>query len=121
MGPSAEDPTVWKELWPDGENVTDFVNRWSGGKFGKRIESFEDFGAELIENTVMRLLSTEDNLMQIHVTHDLSQMCTLRILFGRELVKDDREPFLGGIGITIEEGVPILFVKGETVALEQFQ
>lgn len=120
MGPNTLDPEIWKELWPDGENVTDFVNRWASGEFHNRLEPFNEFGEELIEKTVKRLLASEDNAMQVHVTHDLSQMCTLRILFDRALVGKDREPFLGGVGITIEDKNPILFAKGKTVILSQF-
>lgn len=120
-GPNTDDVTVWKNLWPDGENVTDFANNWIDGKFGQRIESFEEFGAELIDNTVKRLLSTKGNIMQIHATHDLSLMCTKRILFDRALTLDDREPFLGGIGITVEDSIPILFVKGKTSAIDPVQ
>lgn len=113
MGPNTIDSEVWKELSPDGQNVTDFVNRWSDGEFENRLESFNEFGGALIKHTLKRLLATEDNSVHIHVTHDLSQMCTLRILFDRPLVEKDREPFLGGVGATIEDGRPILFVKGE--------
>jgi len=121
MGPNTIDSEVWKELMPDGQNVTDFVNRWAESEFENRLEPFEEFGRELIKKTVERLLSTEDNSMQIHVTHDLSQMCTLRILFDRPLVKEDREPFLGGIGITLKNRKPTLFVKGEIYPLNNYQ
>ncbi len=121
MGPDTIDSEVWKELMPDGQNVTDFVNRWVEGEFENRLEPFEKFGRELIKNTVGRLISTGDNSMQIHITHDLSQMCTLRILFDRPLVKEDREPFLGGIGVIRENRKPVLFVKGEIYHLDDFQ
>lgn len=117
-GPFASDQTVWKNLQPDGQNVTDFVNKWRDGEFDGKLESFDEFTNELKKNTVQRFLSIENNLMQIHATHDLSLMCTKRILFNRPLKLDDREPFQGGIGVTIEKGTPILFVSGETITLD---
>jgi len=120
VGPNTFDREVWKELMPDGQNVTDFVNRWYNGEFDDRIEPFIEFVSKLIEKTVKRLLAIEDNSMQVHVTHDFPQMCLLRILFDRELICKDREPFLGGIGVTRENGEPILFVKGEIHHLDNF-
>jgi hypothetical protein len=120
VGPNTFDREVWEELWPDGENVTDFVNRWYNGEFDSKLEPFNEFGDELIEKTIRRLLATEDNSMQVHVTHDFPQVCLLRIIFDRELICKDREPFLGGIGVTRENGKPILFDKGEIYHLDKF-
>ena len=111
IGPEYTDRSVWTNLNSNGENVTEFVNRWADDEF-KGIEPFSEFRVRLMEDTVKHLLSVEDNLMQIHVTHDLAMMCTKRILFNRPLTWNDREPFLGGFGVTIEDGVPLLFVAG---------
>ena len=51
--------------------------------------------------------------MHIHVTHDLSLMASKRIFFDRPLIWDDREPYLGGLGVTLKAGRAILFVAGK--------
>lgn len=117
IGPEYSDRTVWSNLHPNGENVTEFVNKWADGEF-EGIEPFDEFKVRLIDDTVKRFLSLRDNQMHIHVTHDLALMCTKRILLDRALTRDDREPFLGGIGLNMENGVPLLFVAGSIEPLE---
>jgi len=57
--------------------------------------------------------------MHVHVTHDLSLMAAKRMLFERPLVWQDREPFLGGLGMTLKENNPILFVDGEEIEIDK--
>jgi len=112
IGPEYTDRNVWNNLHPNGENVTEFVNDWADNKF-EGIEPFNEFSIRLMEDTMKRLRSVTDNMMHIHVTHDLAMMCTKRILLNRPLTRDDRVPFLGGLGITLNNGAPILFTAGK--------
>jgi len=110
IGPEYSDRDVWLNLNSNGENVTEFVNMWADDEF-EGIEPFNEFSVRLIDDTVRRFLALKNNMMHIHVTHDLALMCTKRILFGRPLTRDDREPFLAGLGISIQDKTPILFVS----------
>ena len=116
IGPEYMDRSVWKNLHPNGNNVTEFVNRWADGEF-EGIEPFNEFRVRLIEDTVKRFLSINDNQMHIHVTHDLALMCMKRILLDRALTRDDREPYLGGIGVTRSSSDIQMFVSGQTYSL----
>ena len=116
IGPEYTDRTVWSNLHPNGENVTEFVNKWADGEF-EGIEPFDEFKVRLIDDTVKRFLSLRDNQMHIHVTHDLALMCTKRILLDRSLTRDDRVPYLGGLGVTQIKSVAELFVDGEKIVL----
>lgn len=116
IGPEYSDRAVWQNLHPNGENVTEFVNSWADEEY-EGIEPFSEFKVRLMEDTLKRLLSVKDNLMQIHVTHDLAMMCTKRILFDRALTRDDREPFLGGLGATMTESGVALFVAGNSITI----
>jgi len=116
IGPEYSDRIVWSNLHPNGENVTEFVNSWADGEF-EGIEPFDDFKVRLMDDTVKQFLSLKDNQMHIHVTHDLALMCTKRILFDRALTRDDREPYLGGLGVFQKESVVKLFVAGESVTI----
>jgi broad specificity phosphatase PhoE len=104
---------VWKNLNPNGENVTEFVNRWADGEF-EGIEPFNDFKARLMNDTLKRLLSIDEPQLHIHVTHDLSLMSAKRTFFNRALTWNDREPYLGGIGVTIIGPTPTIFVRGKS-------
>jgi len=109
IGPEYSDRDVWQNLNSNGENVTEFVNMWADDEF-EGIEPFSKFGVRLMDDTVKRLLSVKDNMMHIHVTHDLALMCTKRILLDRPLTHDDREPYLSGLGISLKDEIPTLFV-----------
>jgi broad specificity phosphatase PhoE len=117
IGPEYSDRNVWLNLNSNGENVTEFVNDWADNKF-EGIEPFNEFSVRLMDDTVKRLLSVKDNKMHIHVTHDLAMMCMKRILFDRPLTREDRVPYLGGLAITLKDGVPILFASGKTKILD---
>ena len=117
IGPEYSSRKVWENLNPNGENVTEFVNRWANDEF-EGIEPFEDFRKRLMNDTIDRFQSIHDNQIHIHVTHDLALMCTKRILLDRPLTHDDREPYLGGLGITIDTGNPILFVASTSNTLK---
>jgi broad specificity phosphatase PhoE len=116
VGPEYSDRDVWSNLNSNGDNVTEFVNDWADNKF-EGIETFDKFSVRLMEDTVNRFLSVKDNMMHIHVTHDLAMMCIKRILLDRPLTRDDRVPFLGGVAITLKEKIPILFVAGKIKTL----
>lgn len=117
IGPEYSDRDVWVNLNSNGDNVTEFVNDWADNKF-EGIEPFDEFSVRLMDDTLKQLLAVNDNTMHIHVTHDLAMMCTKRILFDRPLTRDDRVPYLGGLGITLKNGIPILFAAGKTTTLE---
>ncbi|MGY5872071.1 MAG: histidine phosphatase family protein [Candidatus Thorarchaeota archaeon] len=116
IGPEYSEREVWLNLNSNGENVTEFVNIWADDEF-EGIEPFNEFKVRLMDDTVRRLLSVKDNMMHIHVTHDLALMCTKRILFDRPLTREDREPYLGGLGITVKDHQVELFVAGELVTI----
>jgi broad specificity phosphatase PhoE len=104
---------VWKNLNPNGENVTEFVNRWADGEF-EGIEPFDEFKVRLMNDTLKRLLSLEEPQLHIHVTHDLSLMSAKRTFFDRALTLNDREPYLGGIGVTVIGSTPVIFSKSKS-------
>ena len=112
VGPHVIDKEVWSELHPDGKNVTDFVNRWVEGGFRDRIEPFDSYQRRLMDDTVKKLISLEEPTIHIHITHDLAMMAVKRMIFGRPLVKEDREPYLGGLGVIIKDS-SVLFFTGE--------
>jgi broad specificity phosphatase PhoE len=116
--PEFDDEAVWENLQPDGENVTQFVNRWADGEFGNMIESFKSYRARLLEATIDRLRSENESVMHIHVTHDLALMSIKRILLQRTIGNQDREPYQGGICISINrEGVSHLYNSEEVTRL----
>lgn len=117
VGPQVIEEEVWRNLHPDGRNVTDFVNTWVDGGFGERMELFDDYQDRLLGDTVKRLTSLKENIMHIHVTHDLALMSAKRILLKRPLVPEDREPYLGGLGVTFTGSEILLNVAGNTSSL----
>jgi len=119
VGPEYTDNTVWKNLHPNGENVTEFVNRWASGEFEGRIESFNEFQERLMDDTVRRLTSLKVNQVHIHVTHDLALMCAKRTLSGRVLTEEDREPYLGGVAIAFKNSNLRIFMTGESEQLRK--
>jgi len=102
--PEIKDSDVWDELQPDGKNVTEFVNRWGDGEFGEMIEPFEKYETRLLNNLVDRLTDDKPGSLHLHVTHDLALMATKRILFRGAINEKDREAYLGGLGIAVDEG-----------------
>ena len=117
VGPQVIEEEVWKNLHPDGRNVTDFVNTWVDGGFCDRMELFDDYRDRLMEATVTKLSSLKESIMHVHVTHDLAMMSAKRILLKRPLVMSDREPYLGGLGVTVTDSETILNVAGETLPI----
>jgi broad specificity phosphatase PhoE len=117
VGPQILDREVWKNLNPNGDNITDFVNTWADGHFGERMEPFADYMNRLMDDTIERLLSVDDGIIHVHVTHDLALMSAKRKLFKRALSAHDREPYLGGIGLTFSDSQKILFAQGEEMLL----
>jgi broad specificity phosphatase PhoE len=117
VGPQVIEREVWKNLHPDGKNVTDFVNNWADGLFGEKMEPFVDYQNRLTADTIQRLHSAKGNMIHIHVTHDLALMSAKRMLFDRPLVQGDREPYLGGICLTFSDSQKVLFTQGEEMLL----
>ena len=117
VGPQIFDREVWKNLNPNGDNITDFVNTWADGHFGERMEPFADYMNRLMDDTIERLLSADDGIIHVHVTHDLALMSAKRKLFKRALSARDREPYLGGIGLTFSDSQKVLFAQGEEMLL----
>jgi hypothetical protein len=93
VGPQVVEEEVWRNLHPDGRNIVDFVNIWVDGGFGK------------------------ENIMHVHVTHDLAMMSAKRILLKRPLVPEDREPYLGGLGVTNTGSKMVLNIAGKSSPL----
>jgi broad specificity phosphatase PhoE len=117
VGPQVVEEEVWRNLHPDGRNIVDFVNIWVDGGFGKRMELFDDYKDRLIADTIKRLTSLKENIMHVHVTHDLAMMSAKRILLKRPLVPEDREPYLGGLGVTNTGSKMVLNIAGKSSPL----
>ncbi|MFW9913718.1 MAG: histidine phosphatase family protein [Candidatus Thorarchaeota archaeon] len=115
--PEFDDEAVWENLQPDGKNVTQFVNRWADGEFGEMIESFKSYRGRLLEATIEKLRNENKSVMHIHVTHDLALMSIKRILLQRTIGNLDREPYQGGICISINRGVSHLYNSEEVTRL----
>jgi broad specificity phosphatase PhoE len=113
VGPEYKEQDVWKHLNPNGENVTEFVNRWAEGGFGDAIEPLEDYQNRIMNDTVERIASLSEALTHVHITHDLGLMCTKRLLLGRPLEDRDREPYLGGFAVAIGRKGRTLFIDQE--------
>jgi broad specificity phosphatase PhoE len=113
--PEYTDDAVWRNLKPNGENVTEFVNRWAAREFEGQIESFSQFQNRLMDDTLRRLISLKENEAHIHVTHDLALMCAKRFLLDRSLTEEDREPYLGGIAIAYIDSRLQLFAGNEII------
>jgi hypothetical protein len=112
--PEIADESVWENLQPDGKNITDFINNWAEGKFGDKIERFEDYKSRILNDTLIRILNTKRDEIHIHVTHDLALIALKRILFKRPVDFEDREPFLGGFAIEVDkEGNVMLYSAGK--------
>jgi broad specificity phosphatase PhoE len=108
VAPQILEQDVWTELHPDGENVTEFVNRWVNGEFEGRMEPFGEYQVRFVEDTVKRLAEAKEKIIYIHVTHDLALMSAKRMLLERNLIHEDREPYLGGFGlITVDTGLEL--------------
>ena len=118
VGPESTEQGVWTNLQPNGENITDFVNRWAMNQFGQGIEPLEKYQGRLIEDTVKRLAASQEPVTHIHITHDLGLMCAKRYFLGRGLIHRDREPYLGGIGVRIAQGEGLLFMDGKETKLD---
>ncbi len=111
--PEIRDQSVWHELQPDGMNIDVFINRWADGEFDDKIERFQDYESRLKAELFDRLAADDAGSMHIHVTHDLALMAAKRMFLQREIGAQDREPFLGGIGIRLSDGEARIFLGGE--------
>ncbi|MFX1416731.1 MAG: hypothetical protein ACFFC0_07950, partial [Promethearchaeota archaeon] len=80
--------------------------------------SFPEYKARLMDTTLGRLKEENDSVVHIHVTHDLAVMALKRILLKRPIGPEDREPFQGGICVTIDrEGIVYLYNSGEVLEI----
>ena len=103
VSPFVYDDSVWENLQPDGKNISEYVNNWADGKFSPMIENFLEYRPRLVDATLGRLSSERQAALHVHVTHDLAVMAFKRIILNRPLESTDREPFLGGVSISIDE------------------
>ncbi|MFX1368895.1 MAG: hypothetical protein ACFFAY_09880, partial [Promethearchaeota archaeon] len=103
VSPIIADDKVWGHLQPDGKNIADYVNNWADGNFGSMIEDFAEYEFRLVDDTLGRLASEKQAAIHVHVTHDLAVMALKRIMLKRPLTPSDREPFLGGFAISMDE------------------
>jgi hypothetical protein len=110
VAPNILDQTVWMELDPNGENVTEYVNRWVAGEFENRIEPFEEYRVKFMGDTIERLTNAEGPIIYVHITHDLALMGAKRMLLERALEYEDREPYLGGLGVVKNDAGLELFL-----------
>ncbi|MFW9787657.1 MAG: histidine phosphatase family protein [Candidatus Thorarchaeota archaeon] len=117
VSPQVIDETVWMNLHPDGRNITDFVNMWVDGGFRDRVESYDDYRKRLMGDTVLRLVSHEECEIHVHVTHDFTMMGAKRMFLERPLLPDDREPYLGGLGVTRSKTGLLLNIQGDVIPI----
>ncbi len=115
--PQINDVAFWLNLHPDGKNITDLVNTWVNGGYGDLIEPFDDYRNRLLGDTVKRLISQEENIMHVHSTHDFALMSAKRMLLKRPLLLEDREPYLGNLGVTKTDSELLLYVNGKTIPI----
>jgi broad specificity phosphatase PhoE len=118
VGPEYTEQSVWANLQPNGDNITEFVNRWADGEFGAKIEPLSHYQNRIMEDTVRKLSQASEPITHVHITHDLGLMCAKRFFLGRGLVHRDREPYLGGIGVRITHGEVMLFMDGQETELD---
>ncbi len=110
VGPQVLDRSIWGRLGTDGESTADFVNYWADGKFPEqKIEPFEQYIHRVKDEFVKRLISSEDNALHVHVTHDLTLLSSKRHFFRNPIDISMRPPYLGGLGITIEGNRLMIF------------
>lgn len=117
VSPEILNPEIWGRLHPDGKNITDYVNQWVNGEFEGYIEPFEDFRTRFMEDTVKRLADTEEKIIYVCTTHDFTLMSAKRMFLGRDLVYDDREPYLGGLGATATESGVEVFIASDNSSI----
>lgn len=110
VSPHILNPDIWRRLDPDGQNITDYVNSWVNGEFEGYIEPYEDFKSKFKNDTIERLVAADKNVIYVCTTHDFTLMSAKRILLGRDLVYEDREPFLGGLGLTLADSEVKVFI-----------
>ncbi len=114
VGPQNAKDVVWKNLEPDGNNVTEFVNWWANREFGDDMEPFDEYVQRLGEDTLRRIKDDPRGVFHIHITHDLCLMSAKRSILGRPLRKEDREPYLGGVGFQVGEDDIYFYNQGTT-------
>jgi broad specificity phosphatase PhoE len=108
VSPQILNPDIWERLHPDGKNITDYVNQWINGEFEGYIEPFEDFRTRFMGETVKRLVGAEEKTVYVCTTHDFTLMSAKRMILERDLVYEDREPYLGGLGlVNTDAGVEV--------------
>ncbi|MGY5864523.1 MAG: hypothetical protein RTV41_07945 [Candidatus Thorarchaeota archaeon] len=110
VSPHILNPDIWLRLHPDGQNITDYVNSWIKGEFEGYIEPYKDYKTKFMEDTVGRLVAAERSVIYIGTTHDFTLMSAKRMFLGRDLDYDDREPFLGGLGLTLADSEVEVFI-----------
>ncbi|MFO7836999.1 MAG: histidine phosphatase family protein [Candidatus Thorarchaeota archaeon] len=110
VGPENAMDVVSRELHPDGENVTEFVNNWANGEYDREMESFGSYLKRLDEGIFKNLDSIKTTVTSLNITHDLTLMTAKRAILGEPLSRSNREPYLGGIAIrTSDSALEILF------------
>jgi broad specificity phosphatase PhoE len=110
VSPHILNPEIWERLHPDGENITDYVNQWIKGEFDGYIESYDEFQTRFMEETVKRLAESNERIIYVCTTHDFTLMSAKRMFLGRDLVYEDREPYLGGLGLIKDDSGLEVFI-----------
>ncbi|MHA1937324.1 MAG: histidine phosphatase family protein [Candidatus Thorarchaeota archaeon] len=113
LGPVVTDMQIWNEVGEDGVRVASFVTSWERGVFGKGIEPFEEFSKRLTRGTLNKLKSMDPGSLHIYVTHDLFLMGARRTLHSEEAHINQRPPYLGGYGLSINRS-QVAFYEART-------
>lgn len=102
-GPKVTDNNIWLLTGEDGSSVAEFVNDWGNHTYEEeRIESFSDYCNRLAYETVGSLRSSSPGTLHILVTHDIVILSARVMFFNEPVTSDMRPPYLGGLGLTIE-------------------
>ena len=117
VSPHILNPEIWGKLHPDGKNITDYVNQWVNGDFEGYIEPFAEYQARFMGDTLKRIAETDEKTIYVLTTHDFALMSAKRMFLGRNLVHEDREPYLGGLGITPDGSDLELFIACENSSI----
>ena len=82
-------------------------------------------GVEAVETALLRgdaateiiQFAAENDVVYICTTHDFTLMSAKRMFLGRDLDYDDREPFLGGLGLTVDGSEVEVFIGSANRAI----
>ena len=92
----------------------EFYHRWADGTMDEStILPLNDYLERLIPATIRRLVEAGENVLHIHVTHDIVVAAAKQAFLDLDDDAGLQIPFLGGFGIAKTESGYIGFIQGE--------